>query len=172
MAFVDTLARLPQTLHHNDSGRKNLLAHRRPNGEIETVAVDWGNAATGPVGGELACIVMQPIYWFNGVQPDQLNELDGIVFAGYMQGLRDVGWRGDTALARLGYTASIALRMAFGIFNVEWAARDLSTCQFIENVIGHPMEEISDVMRGLRKYVLACADEARQLMALPAITNL
>jgi hypothetical protein len=172
VAFVDVLARLPQTLHHNDSGRKNLLAHRRPNGEIETVAVDWGSAATGPVGGELACMVMQPVYWFNGVQPEQLNEMDGIVFAGYLQGLRDVGWRGDRALARLGYTASIALRMAFGIFNVEWAARDQSTCQFIEDAIGHPMEEISDVMRSLRKYVLACADEARQLMTLPAITSL
>lgn len=172
VAFVDVLARLPQTLHHNDSGRKNLFAHRRPDGEIETVAVDWGSAATGPVGGELACMVMQPIYWFNGVQPEQLNELDGLVFDGYMQGLRDVGWRGDRALARLGYTASIALRMAYGIFNVEWAARDESTCQFIENVIGHPIEEISGVMRGLRKYVLDCADEARQLMTLPAVTNL
>ena len=171
VAFVDALAQLPQTLHHNDSGRKNLIAHRRSNGELETVAVDWGSAATGPVGGELACFVMQPIYWFNGVQPEQLSEMDGIVFDGYMQGLRDVGWQGDRALARLGYTASIALRTAFGIFNVEWAARDQSTGQFIEDAIGHPMEEISDVMRGLRKYVLACADEARQLMTLPAITK-
>lgn len=50
------------------------------------MAVDWGSAATGPVGGELACLVMQPIYWFNGVQPEQLSEMDGIVFDGYMQG--------------------------------------------------------------------------------------
>jgi hypothetical protein len=172
VAFVDALARLPQTLHHNDSGRKNLLAHRRPDGEIETVAVDWGLAATGPVGGELACMVMQPIYWFNGVEPEQLSEMDGIVFAGYMQGLRDVGWHGDTALARLGYTASIALRMAFGIFNVEWAARDESTRLFIESAIGHSIEEIADVMRGLRTYVAACAEEARQLMTSSVVTSL
>lgn len=172
VAFVDALARLPQTLHHNDSGRKNLLAHRRPNGEIETVAVDWGLAATGPVGGELACLVMQSIYWFNGVHPEPLSELDGIAFGGYMQGLRDVGWRGDTALARLGYTASIALRTAFGIFNFEWAARDESTRIFIESAIGHSIEEIADVMRGLRAYVVVCAEEARQLMTSSAVARL
>ena len=171
VAFVDALARLPQTLHHNDSGRKNLLAHRRPDGELETVAVDWGLAATGPVGGELACMVMQPIYWFNGVQPDQLSELDGIVFDGYMQGLRDVGWQGNSALARLGYTASIALRTAFGIFNFEWAARDESTRLFIESGIGRSSEEIADVMRGLRTYVVACAEEARQLMTSSSVAN-
>lgn len=82
-----------------------------------------------------------------------------------------MGWQGDRALARLGYTASIALRTAFGIFNVEWAARDQSTGQFIEERHRSSDEEISDVMRGLRKYVLACADEARQLMTLPAITK-
>jgi len=128
------------------------------------VAVDWGQAATGPIGGELACIVMQPIYWFNGVHPEQLRELDGIVFEGYMQGLRDMGWHGDQALARLGYTASITLRFAFGIFNVEWAARNEPTRLFIESAIGHSIGEIADVMRGLRTYVVACAEEARQIM--------
>jgi len=164
VALVQALAQLPQTLHHNDSGRKNLIAHRRPTGEVETVAVDWGQAATGPIGGELACIVMQPIYWFNGVHPEQLRELDGIVFEGYMQGLRDMGWHGDQALARLGYTASITLRFAFGIFNVEWAARNEPTRLFIESAIGHSIGEIADVMRGLRTYVVACAEEARQIM--------
>jgi len=172
VAFVEALAQLPQTLHHNDSGRKNLVAHRRADGEIETVALDWGIAATGPVGGELACIVMQPTYWFNGVHTDQLPELDGIVFEAYMQGLADVGWRGDRELVRLGYTASISLRVAYGIFNVEWASRNPATRTFIEDAIEHPMEEISDVMRGLRTYVVGCAEEARQLIASPAVMAL
>lgn len=165
VAFVEALAQLPQTLHHNDSGRNNLIAHRRANGELETVAVDWGNAATGPVGGELACLVMHPIFWFSGVHPEQLRELDRIVFDGYMEGLRDVGWHGERELVRLGYTASIALRTAFGIFNFEWSARDESTRLFIESAIGHSIEEIADVMRGLRTYIVACAEEARQLIA-------
>lgn len=171
MAFIQILARLPQTLNHNDSGRKNLIAHQRADGDIETVAVDWGQVATGPVGGELACILMQPVYWFHGVHPEQLREVDGIAFGGYMQGLRDVGWRGETELARFGYTASIALRGAFGIFNFEWAARNESTRKFIESGIGHSIEEIADVMRGFRTYLVACAEEARQLMASQAITT-
>jgi hypothetical protein len=39
------------------------------------------------------------------------------------------------------------------------------TRQFIENAIGHSIEEIVDVMRGFRSYLLECTDEARGLMA-------
>jgi hypothetical protein len=162
--FLQAMAQLPQTLQHNDSGRKNLFARRAASGDWETVAVDWGSTSTGVVGGELACIIAQPIYWFLGVHPDQLRELDGIAFDAYLQGLRDVGWHGDPAWVRLGYTASIALRINFLVFNVEWAARDEKTREFIESRVRHSIEEIAEVMRGLREYLAACAGEARQLI--------
>jgi hypothetical protein len=48
---------------------------------------------------------------------------------------------------------------------MEWAARNEKTRIWMETAIGHPMEEIADVMRSLRSYVVACADEARGLIA-------
>ena len=34
--------------------------------------------------------------------------LDAIIFAGYLDGLRDAGWHGDARLARFGYAATAA----------------------------------------------------------------
>lgn len=109
-------------------------------------------------------IVSQPVYWFNGVQPDELLDLDAIAFPAYVQGLRDVGWQGDPALARLGYTLGMVLLHGLAIFWVEWAARNEKTRIWLETAIDHPIEEIADVMCSLRGYVVARADEARSLI--------
>jgi hypothetical protein len=170
--FLYVLATLPQTLLHNDSGRKNLMARRRAGGEFETIAVDWAQPAIGAVGEDLACMVTQPVYWLHGVHPDELEELDAIVFDAYVQGLADMGWQGDPALVRLGYTLSVVLRSGFGIFIFEWAARDEKTRRFMEHALGHPVEETIDAMRGLRSYIVRCAEEARQLIAASTVKSL
>jgi hypothetical protein len=43
-------------------------------------------------------------------EPEDLDELEDVVLAGYVEGLADAGWRGDERLVRLGYTAGIAMR--------------------------------------------------------------
>jgi hypothetical protein len=163
--FLQVLANLPQTLLHNDAGRKNLFARRHPAASFETVVLDWGATGMGAIGEDLATIVAQPVWWFNGVRPEELPELDAIAFPAYVQGLRDVGWQGNPALARLGYTLHMVLHHGLAIFWMEWAARNENTRIWMETAIGRPMEEIADVMRGLRSYVVACADEARGLIA-------
>jgi hypothetical protein len=163
--FLQVLANLPQTLLHNDAGRKNLFARRHPAASFETVVLDWGATGMGAIGEDLATIVAQPVWWFNGVRPEELPELDAIAFPAYVQGLRDVGWQGNPALARLGYTLHMVLHHGLAIFWMEWAARNENTRIWIETTIGHPMEEIADVMRSLRSYVVARADEARSLIA-------
>ncbi|MCB0084638.1 MAG: hypothetical protein KDE47_27045, partial [Caldilineaceae bacterium] len=42
----------------------------------------------------------------------RLAELDQTIFAGYVDGLRDVGWQGDERLVRFGFTALTALKDA------------------------------------------------------------
>jgi hypothetical protein len=170
--FIQVLACLPQTLLHADVGRKNLMARRRPNGEFETVVIDWGLAAIGPLGHDLATLLTQPTFWFLGVRVQDLPKLDPLAFDAYVQGLADVGWHGDRAVVRLGYTLSVVMRIGLGIMIPEWAARDERTRLFLESAIGHPIEELADTLHDLRGYIIACADEARQLIATPAIRNL
>jgi hypothetical protein len=167
--FVQALAHLPHTLQHSDAGRKNLFARRRATGDLETVAVDWGSTGIGVIGEELAVLVTQSVYWFNGVRPEQVWELDQIVFDGYLQGLRDAGWREDAAIARLGYTLAVTLRTGMGIFIVEWAARDEALRLWLERIMGHSLEEMADMFRVLRAYLIDCADEARRLLASRAV---
>jgi hypothetical protein len=167
--FVQALAHLPHTLQHSDAGRKNLFARRRASGEIETVAVDWGSTGIGVIGEELAVLVTQTVYWFNGVRPEQVWELDQLVFDGYLQGLREVGWRGDATLARLGYTLAVTLRTGLGIFIIEWTARDETLRLWLERIMGHSIEEIADMFRVLRAYLIDCADEARRLLTSRAV---
>jgi hypothetical protein len=163
--FLGVLNSLPRTLLHNDSGRKNLFARKDANGDFETVAVDWAQPAIGAIGEDLAILLSQPVYWFHGIRPQDMWEVDKIAFASYLQGMADVGWNGDPTLVRLGYTISITLRVSFLVFIFEWAARDENLRRIIERAIVHPAEEIVDAMRGLRFYLMECADEARQLMA-------
>jgi hypothetical protein len=170
--FLQALTHLPHTLLHNDAGRKNLFARRRANGEFETVAVDWGSTGIGVIGEELANIIGQPIYWFNGVRPEQAWELDQIAFAGYLQGLHEGGWQGDATLVRLGYTLAMTLRTGFCIFIMEWAGRDEKLGRWIEDVMGHSLEELADTFRVLRTYVVDCAEEARRLLASPIVKRL
>lgn len=170
--FLQALAHLPRTLQHSDAGRKNLFARRDATGAFETVAVDWGSTSIGVIGEELACIVTQPIYWLSGVHPEQAWELDQLAFAGYLQGLREGGWQGDATLARLGYTLAVTLRTGFGIFIIEWAGQDEKLGRWIEEAMGHSLEELADMFRVLRAYIVDCAEEARRLLASPVVKQL
>ena len=118
-ALLDVLDRLPQTLQHGDADRRNLLdrgsrgepsGRAEAGGDAETVAIDWAFTGIGPVGQELAPLVVSSALWFAEVSLADLPALDRACFAAYVDGLRDAGWQGDAALARLGYTATCALR--------------------------------------------------------------
>lgn len=158
--FLSALDRLPRTLQHGDAGRKNLLAVAAPHGEDTTLATDWGFLGIGAIGEEIASSGLSPMIWFNGVEPDQLQELDGIAFEGYLRGLRDVGWLGDPGLVRLGYAAALALR--FGTIILEPRLLAEGSREQAEKITGHPLDEAIDRWAAMRRFVLARADEARE----------
>lgn len=103
------LARLPQTLCHRDAFRHNLIARRDPSGRVQTVALDWGMAGLGALGEELVPLFAATLS-FVAVPLERIPELDALIFAGYVAGLRDAGWQGDERLVRFGFTASAALK--------------------------------------------------------------
>lgn len=163
--FFRALDTLPKTLKHGDTGHRNLFARPRADGPIETVAIDWAFAGVGSIGEDLASLVTSTVTWF-GLPPTQLTELDQIVFEGYLEGLRDVGWRGDPQAVRLGYTAYTALNFGFSSTRLpDLLALDEPGRLWVEALMGHPIEEIADNMAAVRYFISACANEARALMA-------
>jgi hypothetical protein len=55
--YLDALDRLPQAFCHMDAFRRNLFARRTPEGEDQTVAIDWSYVGCGAVGEELVPLV-------------------------------------------------------------------------------------------------------------------
>jgi hypothetical protein len=92
---------LPQTLCHLDFWPKNLLL--RDDGGV--VVIDWSFVGAGAVGEDVGNLV--PDASFDHFVPAAaLAELEEVVFDGYVQGLRDAGWNGDTRLVQLGMWSS------------------------------------------------------------------
>jgi hypothetical protein len=48
------------------------------------------------------------------VPTERIIALDRIVFEGYLQGLRESGWNGESRLVRLGYVTTSVLRYFLG----------------------------------------------------------
>jgi hypothetical protein len=163
--LLAALERLPLVLCHADGGRRNLFARRGGDGGPETVAIDWAFLGRGAVGEECAPLVMASILLGEGLEPDDVPALSRACYAGYLAGLRDAGWAGDERLVRLGYAAATALR--FGPFSgfVDLIGADDALLASEEPVTGAPFDAVLDRFAALQPFVLALADEARDLLA-------
>jgi hypothetical protein len=157
--YLSALERLPRTFCHLDAFRRNLFARQGPDGREETVAVDWSYTGIASIGEELVPLVGATLSFFE-VGPDRAQELDQIVFDGYVQGLRDAGWGGDPRLARLGYLAGLQTRYNLGglgeglvvVFDERQHAGS-------ERAFGRPMEEIMDMLAAVAaQYAVLCRE--------------
>lgn len=95
------IERLPRTLCHLDVWPNNLFA----NGDGTFVLLDWSFVGEGSLGEDAGNLVPDSVFDLF-VPAGLLPDLDRSVFAGYVSGLRDSGWRGDERLVRLAMCAS------------------------------------------------------------------
>ncbi len=162
-AFLKTLDGLPQTFCHIEAHRRNLFARRVDAGEYQTVLIDWAYVGTGAVGQEIAPLVEESLAFFD-VEIEHVRELDGTVFHGYLQGMREAGWRGDPRTLRFGYAAASALHFARGLGLVVSILPDESRHAWVEQLLGRSMEQYVDRAAEYYRFLLGLADEARSLM--------
>ena len=141
--YLDALDRLPQTICHYDVFRRNLFARRTAGGDDQTVVLDWAFVGRGPVGADIHPLVFASTSFFE-VDLDNAQELEEIVFEGYLAGLRDSGWQGDPRLVRLGYAAA-NIRYTFAEIG-RWQAimYDDDLIAMIERAGGRPIGEVLD----------------------------
>jgi hypothetical protein len=107
--LLDALDRLPQTPCHNDAIQNNLFTRYTPDGLLQIVAIDWELMGIGWIGQEMKKLVNHPITNIT-LDGAQARERDRIAFEGYLEGLRDAGWRGDPRQARFGQIAYEAIQ--------------------------------------------------------------
>lgn len=162
-AFLDRLDSLPHTLCHLDAFRRNLLSRRLANGSEQTLALDWAFVGRGALGAELGPLIRASILFFEaeGIPAQQLEE---VAFQGYLDGLADVGWRGDSRVVRFGYAASTALR--YGVGTVRLVLPVLLDEQLHargEQLFGNPMEEALEMWAEEARYIATLTAEVHQL---------
>ncbi len=162
--YLDALDRLPQTLCHIDIFRRNLFARRTAGGDPQTVAIDWAFAGRGALGEELVPLILGSVMFYE-VGLDKAQALEEIAFEGYLEGLRDAGWRGDPRQVRLGYAAAASLRYEFNDAG-RWLAIVLNENlhPMILQMWGRPIEEVIDHMAQVGCLADRLADEARELI--------
>jgi hypothetical protein len=161
--FFDALDRLPQTLCHLDLFRRNLFAQKTADGDYQTVAVDWAYAGRGAIGEELVPLVQASVATFE-VDLALAQELEDIVFEGYLEGLRDAGWRGDPRQVRLGYTAASLRYELIDLGRILATMLDESRHGRYQQIFGHSIEEDRDHWVQVRSLCESLTDEARELM--------
>lgn len=162
--YLSALERLPRTFCHLDAFRRNLFARQGPDGREETVAVDWSYTGIASIGEELVPLVGATLSFFE-VGPDRAQELDQIVFDGYVQGLRDAGWEGDPRLARLGYLAGLQIRYTLGgMGEFLVVVFDEKRQAGVERALERPIEEIWDLCRAVVAQCAVLCQEVDELL--------
>jgi hypothetical protein len=163
--FLDALDRLPQTLCHLDLFRRNLFARKTADGHDQTVAVDWAFAGRSAIGEELVPLVLASLMFYE-VGLDKAQALEEIVFEGYLDGLRDAGWRGDSRQVRLGYAAAASLRYRCGGELGRFLAimLDESLHDIAQSAFGRPIGEVADFWAQVARLFDGTIDEARELI--------
>ncbi len=160
--FLNALDRLPQTICQFDAFRRNLFARHTPDGGSETVIIDWSYTGHGPLGAELVPLVWGTLVFFE-VDLTEMPHLEQIAVEGFTEGLRDVGWRGDPQLVRLGYAAGI-LRYMLGSVGEILSAVLTHRRDKAQETFGVPPEVILDQWAMQRRVLFSLLNEARKLI--------
>jgi hypothetical protein len=166
--YLSALERLPRTFCHLDAFRRNLFARHAPDGHEETVAVDWSYSGVGAIGEELVPLVGATLAFFE-VKADRAQELEQIVFEGYLRGLRDAGWDGEPRLARVGYVAGLNIRYTLGGLGEALAVVfDERHHAGFERALGRPIGEVMDMYAMVAAQCAVLCQEVDELVDLPA----
>jgi hypothetical protein len=161
--WLDILDRMPLTLCHFDTWRPNLLAAATPDGHDRTVALDWQCMGLGPAG-EVGNLLLTALMTLE-VPASDAKTLDAAIWEGYLQGLQEAGWRGNSKDVRFCYTAYPALRwgLVFPMLMILPYVRNPEKRAEAEAKYGQSIEELLSRWAGALYAMLDLADEAHEL---------
>ena len=161
-SLLTTLDELPRTFCHLDAYRPNLFILRDAPASDQTAAIDWVFTGIAGVGEEIANLLAASLIWFEYDAAEAKN-LDETIFNGYLNGLRDAGWQGDSQLVRLGYTTACSLR--WGIVGLWWLQDLVDPIDHagLEKHWNRPLAELVHQWSKTAYYLLDLAQEAHEL---------
>jgi hypothetical protein len=158
-ALLQQVETLPQTFCHFDAIQRNLYRCEGSE-DASTVALDWEWAGIGALGEDLAPLVAGSLCMGDADAADG-RHLDAVAFAGYLDGLREVGCLGDAAEARFAYCAASALRCGlWGAWLAGQLAREEAGHAAVSAFFARPARAVVQHFVRLLPLLLDHADEA------------
>jgi hypothetical protein len=158
--YLRVLDRLPRTLCHADVFRRNVLIRRHADA---CVLIDWAFVGEGAIGQELVPLIQGSRLFFE-VGLDSVRDLEQVVLAAYIDGLRAAGWRGDPQLAELGYAAASVLRFNLGELGVILAMlSDEQSYPWAEQIFRRSIGDACDGWAATFRDVIPLGARARSL---------
>lgn len=128
--FLSALERVPPTVCHLDLHPANLFGS-----DEETVLIDWSFVGIGALGEDVGNLVADSILDFH-VGPERIDDLYDVLYQGYLAGLREAGWIGNSEIVHVAMSAAIAAKYAWIAPAMLRAALDGR-----ESLNGRPIEE-------------------------------
>jgi hypothetical protein len=107
--LLAALERLPQTLCHLDTDRRNLFTRTDPRGQEQTVVIDWGQMGMAAFGEDLGNQVGGDLFHL-AVPAREAAQYAEAAFAAYVEGLQAMGWCGQPEQVRF---ASLAHQLHY-----------------------------------------------------------
>ena len=159
-AWIDRIERQPQTFSHLDAFRRNIFSRWNKQNTLQMVMIDWPFAGSAAAGEEIAPLVAASLNLLE-FDSTQAGSLDQVVFEGYLQGLREAGWRGDPRAVRSTYAAASILRSCIGN-DIAFIVADESKHELLEEMFGHPLEELLEVWANTNRFYFHLADEVSE----------
>ena len=111
--FLARLEALPQTVCHGDTYPTNFMSRRLPDGEQQTVALDWALTGIAALGEDLGQLIYGTQMNLKEVDP---QEVDRRMFESYLVGLQESGLVFDPPAVRFAMAAGGALQI--GLFQL------------------------------------------------------
>jgi hypothetical protein len=121
--LLKRLEALPRTVAHHDTHGKNVFSETTKDGR-RTVAIDWSDLGTAPVGQDLGHFVALNLF-LRVVSPSDAAEHEQTASDAYLEGLRAFGWHGDEDDVRFAAltTASVQI-LSFAACHIAWLCPD------------------------------------------------
>ena len=111
--FLSKLDLLPKTICHGDTYPSNFMSRRLPNGQQQTVVLDWALTSVTALGEDLGQIIYGAQ---NNLKDTDPKDVDRVLFESYLDGLRDSGYSFDPQRVRFALAVSSALQV--GLFQL------------------------------------------------------
>jgi hypothetical protein len=163
-ALYDALDALPQTFCHQDIFPRNVFVVAGKQGEY-SVVIDWAFSGLGPVGQDLAALVVASLAFFEADQACA-DELEARCLQGYLSGLEDSGWHESAENVEFGYLASAVLRYGVGgIGPLLTLTLNESMHGLVEEGFGRPLSDVVENVRATMPFLQKRIGRMQRMLA-------